>query len=325
MPLPHVLFDARSTSTLRITGWERYTRNLLGVVAPLANVAVSSTDVRGVAGRLASDWIGIPRHSRGFDVTHFPSFPPSAFVQPKRAMITIHDLTWWKYPATSSTAGRHYYRRLAEHSASAAMIVTVSETVKDELLERFPHASVVVIGNIVAIDAVLPEAYALPNRPYLLAVGSIEPRKNLQRLAEAFGRSGLADDFDLLLVGRQAWGNVPRGVKFTGPVSDAQLSTIYSSAKALVAPSLYEGFGLPIAEAISLGVPVYCSDIPVFREVARDLGNYFIPTEIESIVESLRRAAARADSKRPAAQNRFTADACRDQVLRAYRAFDEQR
>lgn len=314
----NVLLDARSTSTLRISGWERYARSLSSILAPMPKVALSSQDARSFTGRLASDWINLPRHSRGFDLVHFPTFPPSPLIPATRSLTTIHDMTWWKYPETASALGKHYYRRFAERAARGGSLATVSNTVKNELLEAFPESKVFVIGNVVSIDQVTADDYALPPKPYFLAVGSIEPRKNLRRLANAYAASNLASEFDLLLVGRRAWGALPPGVRFTGPVSDSELVSIYKGAQAVIAPSLYEGFGLPVAEAMALGVPIHCSDIPVFREVAGERADFFDALDEGSITHSLLRAATLETSARPDRYNPFTEEACREQILNAY-------
>lgn len=313
-----ILFDARSASGLRITGWERYTRSLLGVLASLPNVAVTATDSRSVASRLYSDWVTLPIQAREYDLVHFPSFPPSHLIPTHKSIVTVHDLTWWLFPETASKMGKHYYKRLTDHANKHGLIATVSESVKDQILLDQPNANVCVIGNIVGLDSVIEEPATLPERPFFLSVGSIEPRKNLHRLAEAFRSSGLAQDFELLLVGRQAWGELPKGVSVTGAVSDGELKSLYKNAQATFVPSFYEGFGLPVAEGLALGSPVFCSDIPVFREVAGPFARYFNPFDVDSIREALIAAAQLGAADRPVARNPYSVERTRKQLEAAY-------
>jgi glycosyltransferase involved in cell wall biosynthesis len=190
--------------------------------------------------------------------------------------------------------------------------------VKNQILLDQPDANVCVIGNIVGLDSVMEEPVTLPERPFFLSVGSIEPRKNLHRLAEAFRSSGLAHDFELLLVGRQAWGELPEGVSVTGAVSDGELKSLYKNAQATFVPSFYEGFGLPVAEGLALGSPVFCSDIPVFREVAGPVARYFNPFDVDSIREALIAAAQLGAADRPAARNPYSVERTRKQLEAAY-------
>lgn len=313
-----VLVDGRSISTLRITGWERYTRAVVSSATTRTDTAVVAPQVASVGSRIRSDWIDLPLARRHFDFVHYPSFPNA---MPRvRSLMTIHDLTWWRYPETASALGRHYYRRLADITIQSGrtVLATVSHSVREELLARFPDRPVCIVSNVVSIDQVEADPlYVLPDRPYLLAVGSIEPRKNLARLVEAFKLVNTDDEFDLVLVGRQAWGDLPSGVKFTGPVSDAQLRTLYDGATSVVVPSLYEGFGLPVAEARALGVPICCSNIPVFDEVAPVGAVRFDPENVESIQDGLIQAMS-TDGSRPRPENPYTPKRLGSEIDGAY-------
>lgn len=318
MNQPKVLFDARSASTRRITGWERYTRNLLSIVSTNPNVSISASSAGGIIPRISSDWIALPYLSRAHDIVHYPSIPPSPLVPGKKTIVTIHDLTWWKYPETASFLGKNYYRQMAEIATKKGILATVSQSMAAEMREHFPNAAVHVISNVVTIDEIGTVPSRTPEKPYFLAVGSIEPRKNLARLAQAFQISGLATDFDLVLVGRQAWGDLPQGVKAVGAVSDGELKGFYEKSQALFVPSLYEGFGLPVGEALALGTPVYCSDLEVFREVAGSNANYFDPLDVDSIVSSLIKAALLKPSDRLAPHNPFSRETVASQLSEVY-------
>ena len=127
-------------------------------------------------------------------------------------------------------------------------------------------------------------------KPYILTVATLEPRKNLLRLVSAFNRSAIGSDYDLVVVGRVGWGPMPEGVTVLSGVDDRHLSSLYEGASAFVLPSLYEGFGLPLVEAAGRGLPIACSNIPVFHEVMRGCdreATYFEPHDLDSIAAAL--------------------------------------
>lgn len=290
--------DARSARSRRTSGWERFASHLIEALhrhtdLPLVELRGSgSTGLR----RLGSDWATTPASARRLRHVIFPTFPPSAAVRTPFTYV-LHDLTWWLYPETASSLGRHYYRPLAEMAIRrAAMVVTDTATVREEILSRFEidERRVVCCYPGVALptlsDNETPSAHP---RPYVLAVATQEPRKNLVRLIDAYSGSGLNEEFDLVIVGRRAWGGVSpssNGCHLLGSVSDSHLRQLYDHALALVSPSLYEGFGLPLLEAMRCGVPVVCSDIPVYREVTGGFATYFDPTNTESVAHGLRQA-----------------------------------
>lgn len=286
-----MIFDARSASSPRTTGWERYTRAIAVRLERSGDVQLWSPDVRTLGRRLTSDVCAarLPRSA----YVHFPTFPPVAPARYARLVLTMHDLTWWRFPETASRLGALYYRPLLERALPRAhAVVTHSATVRREVIERFGLAEERVHVVSCGADSLPehPDAQGSSRRkPFLLVVGSVEPRKNLSRLTTAFQKSGMGNEYDLVIVGRAAWGEVPRGVEVLHGVDDLTLSQLYRDAVAVVLPSLYEGFGLPIVEALAAGTPVICSDIPVFREVAGDDASYFDPLSVGDMVNSLRK------------------------------------
>jgi glycosyltransferase involved in cell wall biosynthesis len=292
-------------------------------VSELADVDLFTWNGAGMLGHIAGDCVALPWARRGHDLAHFPSYPPGWTFPLSHALTTIHDMTWWRYPETASRGGKLYYRPLAIRAlARSRAIVTVSDAVREEL-EAATNRPVRVVSNVCEIDQVTP-ASGGHVRPYFLAVGSIEPRKNLHALVEAYQHSGVAKDFDMVLVGRQAWGAPPEGVTFTGPVSDGLLRWRYEHATALFAASLYEGFGLPVAEAVALGTPVYCSDIPAFAEAGQgQIRGLFDPTLPDSIVAAFRDAAAKADDPRPTPANAYSLSRMAAQIRDIYAEFGD--
>lgn len=323
-----VFFDNRSALLNRSTGWERYARELHAALSTAtANIAACDTAAESLPARLRSDWVDVPLRVRSTNVSHFPSFPPSWASRRagKHIIYTLHDLTWWRHPELASLGGRHYYRRLATHAARFADVLVVdSNAVRAEALEYFqldPDRVVTVYPGVRRPEVVRPEVRA---RPYLLAVGTLEPRKNLQRLVRAYEQSDLRRDFDLLVVGRSGWGHALVGAEILADVADDRLWALYAGASAVVAPSFYEGFGLPPVEAFSVGTPVACSDIPVFREVTGGLAHYFDPVAEDDMVAAILQAVSldRVATSRQlgAVAERYTWGEAASRLLDLYRA-----
>jgi glycosyltransferase involved in cell wall biosynthesis len=202
---------------------------------------------------------------------------------------TLHDLTWWKWAETASLMGRRYYAPLARRVLRRDVhLVTVSHAVADEAAEFFGIDREAITVAPLGVELPEPGPRTGRPRPYLLSVGTLEPRKNLQRLAEAYARSGVAATHDLVFVGRTGWGAAPPGVHIVSGLDDVGLAGMYRDATALVLPSLYEGFGLPAVEAMQMGVPVLCSDIPALREVTGGYATYVDATDTDSLTDALR-------------------------------------
>lgn len=318
-----VAFDIRSAASKRNSGWERYSRELwkrLSASPLLDPIGMPSTSV---AARLFSD---LTVHAGRFDVAHFPTFPPLPHIRARRTTVfTVHDLTWWRYPETASRLGRRYYAPLAERAIDRCHLVVHSATVRDELCADFNRSpdQVTVIHPGVAIRAQTDSSQLparLRGRPYLLVVATIEPRKNLERLAQAYRASGLSPEIPLVLVGRRAWGPEPVGVDIVTDCDDRMLGALYHFALGVVSPSLYEGFGLPVLEAMSLGTPVACSAIPVFKEVTGGHALMFNPLDVDSITGALEKLAS-APPQNPAATKwarSYTWDRAAADLLRLY-------
>lgn len=319
-----IAFDNRSALSTRTTGWERYARELLNALGK--DVRPLNIHADTITRRLMSDWYAVPRAIRQPELVHFPTFPPTrAALQRAHVVYTLHDLTWWRYPETASRLGRHYYRPLAERAMQRTSVITPSAAVRDEALERFeldPTQVHAIHLGATPLPEVAPERRT---KRYLLAVGSIEPRKNLDRLVKAYQVSGIRDDVELVVVGRVAWGPQLADATVLGAVDDNRLSALYAGAMAVVLPSLYEGFGLPVVEALSTGVRVHCSDIAAFREVAGEHATYFDQRDIEAIATSLRDALTFTDDARVRAARqswaaKFTWQRCAQETLAVYQA-----
>jgi glycosyltransferase involved in cell wall biosynthesis len=268
------------------------------------------------------------------DVLHAPDLvpPPSATPQ----VVTVHDLVALAYPELHPPRAAAIQRRQLEVARDrAAVILAVSRSTADLLTARgVDPKKVVVTANGVST---LPPADCslVPEDPYLLAVGTLTPRKGLETLIGAFATAVLPRGMRLVLAGTPGWqstrvyeairaNGVEGRVVCTGKVTDAQLAGLYRNCRAMCMPSLAEGFGLPILEAAAAGAPVIASDLAVFRELEECVALYAAPgderdwiTALEGIVadEDLRRAAVSRGREMARA---YTWDRTAGAVLTAY-------
>jgi glycosyltransferase involved in cell wall biosynthesis len=145
----------------------------------------------------------------------------------------------------------------------------------------------------------IPAPVARPARPTFVIVVSAEPRKNLNAVLRAFRKMPQAD---LVVIGYAGGAsltrNPPPNVRFAGYVDEQDKTALIADAHGLIMPSFAEGFGVPIIEALAANTPVLCSDIPVFREVAGELADYFDPFSTESICASVTRVLSRQEEWR---------------------------
>lgn len=249
----------------------------------------------------------------------------------------LPDAAVFDQPAAYTRSFAAWYRFLfARLAASASLLLTISRFSQARLAQQLGIASErlkVVSCAATHMHSIAPDDAALrrldlSDVPYLLAVGSANPTKNLPALVEAFGRLP-HPDLRLVLVGGansavfagEAAQHEDARIVRTGPVSDGQLKSLYSNACAFVFPSLYEGFGLPPLEAMSLGCPVVASDAASIPEVCGDAAIYFDPASVTDMAATITRivddAALRADLRRRGTLRfaTFTWDAAAQQLL----------
>ena len=228
------------------------------------------------------------RHLEGADVVHYPltiRIPPV----PAPSVVTLQDVQHVDLPQLFSRAERAF-RLLAYHrSARSAQIVVVPTAfVRDRAIELLglEQHRVRVIGY--GVDHARFAPAGEPREPFLLYPARSWPHKNHVRLYEAFTLLRRErPELRLVLTGGGDFGAVPEGVDVSGQVSDGELVSLYRRAAALVFPSLYEGFGLPLLEAMACGCPVACSDIPSLVEVCGDAARTFDPDDPEAIATAV--------------------------------------
>jgi len=273
-----VWFDARSLSRRYTTGWERYVRELANHLPKLVDTTIWTPNTNNRLALLLSDFQTTKSQS-GHQVVHFPTYPPRNRNTETSQVLTVHDLTWWKYPETSSFLGKNYYKKyMTKAILQSDLIICPSNATRTEIHNKFSiptnKISSIPHGNS------LPKGVVSPyTKPYFLSIGTIEPRKNLDFYAQAIKESKIESNFDFFHVGRKGWGNLPSNLKSIDVKSDQELANLIINAQAVVIPSIYEGFGLPVLESHAQGTPVVISNDPALVELSTssdkifDLGN----------------------------------------------------
>jgi glycosyltransferase involved in cell wall biosynthesis len=213
--------------------------------------------------------------ARNIDVLHFPDFIACAGRFKK--VITIHDLYFMEHPDVLGADGARYYRQTGGSAWRADHIIAVSAFTAADIARLLPGAAVKTSVIHEAADTAVEITPPASARSYALFVGTFEPRKNLGVLLRALGRTH--PDITLTIAGENGWSErdpqtdaqrlrLGERVRFAGRVSDAGLDRLLRGARMLVFPSLSEGFGLPMLEAMARGVPVVCGDSGALPEIA---------------------------------------------------------
>jgi glycosyltransferase involved in cell wall biosynthesis len=209
--------------------------------------------------------------------------------------VTVHDLAVLRHPDAFNRWTRTYSPRVVPRVLRRAdRVIAVSEFTRRELVEllRVPEEKIRVVPNAVGPEFT-PEGEAA-NGDYVLAVGTLEPRKNLERLVEAVRRT----DRELRVVGARGWGDVEvggDGVRWLGEVDDAELARLYRGAACVAYPSLYEGFGIPVLEAMACGVPVVTTRGTAMEELADGAAVLVDAHDPHEIAAGIERAATERD------------------------------
>jgi len=215
----------------------------------------------------------------------------------RRQLTVIHDALVYRFPEGFSRAYRTLHRSLGRLLAKTSHIATVSQFSKREIADvlSLSEDSIRVIPNAVDhLSDIRPDNSVLrrlnlETRPFFLFVGSPAPNKNLSTALNAFRDLGRADTaFVLVGAAAKAFSSVgnsapPENCIRPGRLTDEEITALYRNAVALIFPSIYEGFGIPPLEAMSLGCPVIASDIPVLREVCGEAALYFEPKDAGSL------------------------------------------
>lgn len=260
--------------------------------------------------RFESIALGLELLPHRLDLLHSPDFIPPRFGA-KHYVITVHDLAFMLYANLQTADSLRYYAGQIDRAVRQAdQIIAVSQATKDDLIRllNVPESKITVIWEGIAgyfrvLDAADVAAALTPYRlldDYLLFVGTIEPRKNLPGLLQAYSmlRARYKDLPKLVMVGHKGWLSedtfqaikdlrLQKEVIWLEGVPDGVLPALYNGARVHLLPSLYEGFGFPPLEAMACGTPTLVSDRGSLREIGGDAAIYVDPTEPESIADGI--------------------------------------
>jgi glycosyltransferase involved in cell wall biosynthesis len=264
-------------------GIGRFARHVLAPAAPLD------------AWRLARALDGLTHNDLFFSPGYnTPLYCASPFV------FTICDLSHIYCPENTSAMIRLYYATIAKRAARRAQrILTISEFTRRQIVEWSGVPAEKIFNVSCGVDSAYhpgENVYGLPF-PYLLCVSNRKRHKNELRVVEAFAKTGIVAEIKLVFTGDPtaeladsiARKRVTERVHFAGRVAESKLPSLYRGAEALVFPSLYEGFGLPLLEAMACGTPVVTSNTTALPEVAGDAALLVDPTSIDQIAEAINR------------------------------------
>lgn len=278
----------------------------------------AASNVTSVIGRVPSKLLNTSVRLFGFPhldkrcqagVVFLPSLQSVSLTKPSRLLVTIHDLSFERYPEFFSRKARLWHRLVNPRKLCrrADFILALSEHTKQELVDVYhvppERITVTYLGvnsvflNPVAVEklAIVRQKYRLPER-YVLSLGNLEPRKNFRSVIDAFHR--VPTDASLVIVGRPVYraeelyrraaeGVAAGRIRFLGYVDAADRPALYRMATCFVYPSYYEGFGLPVLEAMASGTPVIASSATCLPEVVGDAGLLVDPYDVNDIAAAI--------------------------------------
>ncbi|HAJ06570.1 MAG TPA: glycosyltransferase family 1 protein [Chloroflexi bacterium] len=245
------------------------------------------------------------------DVYHSPDFTLPPTLKSTSTLLTIHDLSFLRHPSSAAPGLRQYLTVAVQHSVNRAThILADSESTKNDLIELYkvPFEKVSVIypgvssdfrpvSNINECEKVRIK-YNLGDQPFVLSVGTLQPRKNHSMLIRAFDLALRDSNYNLVLAGGVGWEydevfelvrklDLKERVLFPGFVEDLDLPALYSSSSIMGFPSIYEGFGLPVIEAMACGVPVFVSTSSCLPEVVGQSALLVDPYDLTGMADTL--------------------------------------
>jgi glycosyltransferase involved in cell wall biosynthesis len=250
----------------------------------------------------------IRQKSNAVIFTNYVSLPQ---LRKRKTVLVVYDLSFLDVPEFTQSHNLKYLQRFCSPSIRRAdTIITISEFTRERLRHHFPALKAeIIVTPIPPIDKPaqkVPLSSSLASKGirksrYILYIGTIEPRKNLEALIAAYAQldPALRSRYSLVLAGGKGWKDEDilaavaeqqsKGfnVVLTGYVTDEEKNALYDNAACFALPSHYEGFGMPVLEALQHGVPALLSDIPVFHEVAGDAALYFDKDHADDITDKL--------------------------------------
>lgn len=350
--------DASRAAVAQATGTEFYSQQLIRALIDLApdhrfrlyfnQQPLAQLNTARVEARV----IPFPRlwtHVRlSLEVTRHPPdvlFVPShvlPLLRPRRSVVTIHDLGYLHFPDAHPTLQRWHLDLSTRWNARvAALVIADSQATKADLIKHYHTPTEKIVVAYPGLDPQLRRVedvtttltrYGLDGE-YIFTIGTLQPRKNLSRLIDAYSRSTLPSrNIRLAIAGKKGWlyDDLFRQVEqielsdrvlFLGYVPDEDKAALLSGACAFVFPSLYEGFGFPVIEAMACGVPVVCSNTSSLPEVAGHAALLIDPLDVDAIAAALNRIVSESDLRQTLIERgytqarRFTWKACARAVL----------
>lgn len=312
---PYILFSAKPTTDLP--------------PLPGANFRLVSTS-------LSTDWLARLWHRARLPLSielwtgpirlmHSPDFTLPPVKRGVPTLLTVHDLSFVRTPETATAGLRAYLNAAVPRSVRRAdRVLADSEATRQDLIEIYqtPPDKIRVLYS--GVDrrfqpvkdtislADVRKKFQLGDAPFVLSVGTIQPRKNYERLVEAFRRLD-KPDLRLVIAGGKGWLDHPlyslidqlgmtKSVQFLGFVGDDDLPALYSAAHVFAFPSLYEGFGLPALEAMACGTPVLTSNVSSLPEVVGEAAIRVEPTDVDGIADGLRKLIEDSDLRKTLTQ-----------------------
>jgi glycosyltransferase involved in cell wall biosynthesis len=298
--------------------WEAETARLRALATPMPPAGRRVT-VRGIP--LTDDWMARIWHrlrlplpatwiTGKIDLFYAPDFLLPPLPRSVRTLVTIHDLSYMRYPETFPPQLREYLTIAVPRSvAHADHILTDSEWTRTDVIELLSIAPERVTSLHLGVSGAfkptaapneretLAAKYNIAPGPYILTVGTVQPRKNYERLIEAVDRVRESVDVTLVIAGRAGWLSdavveaveTRSHVRLLGFVDDGDLPALYRQAQVLAYPSLYEGFGLPPLEAMACGTPVVASSASSIPEAVGDAGLLHDPLDTDALADALLR------------------------------------
>lgn len=320
-----VRLEASCVNSRNQSGVTQYTRLLRAALEKSDLIRLSTPNTSTLVARIYTKLSGynflaniLPKYGTFLpkaDITIYPNFVTWPTVKSTFTAAVIHDLTYLFFPEVVEEKNLSHLRRVVPRSVTKAdFIITVSESVKADLVKEFkldpsrcvvtpipPNESFFATATPETIKSVKKKYNLNPEKKYVYFIGNLEPRKNLKALVQAYRLlpQETKDQYSLVLAGGRGWKNeltqetinkgVAAGEDIThiGFIDQEDSPALYQGASLFVMPSFYEGFGMPILEAMASGTPVVASDIPAHKEVGAECATYADPRKPELLAEAI--------------------------------------
>lgn len=314
-------------------------------------IKVRARIFRSLIARLFLEQLYIPFLSKKYkiDVIHSLHYSYPLLRTRARKVITIHDLTFFIYPHLHQFIKRYYFRWFIKKASLDRNnnLICVSQSTLEDLNKYIPenksHNYVVPLACEELKDQTL---YTITNdfnieRPYILFIGTLEPRKNIEGLIKAYAQLKERTKYQLVIVGKKGWyydtifnlineKKLVNDIVFTSFVNDHQKYCLLKNSSLFVYPSFYEGFGLPVLEAISMGIPTITSNISSLPEVGGDACLLVDPNDITQLSQSIHRVLTDTDLRKSMIlkgyyqANKFSWELTAQKTIEIYRNFNDK-